>query len=78
MDKMGTLAECMYAYEIERLAKLAADLAIHDLPGNVAARAAKSRAEFQTGVKSGWWDADGTPIQGKDDEETEEDEPLGD
>lgn len=42
-------------------------------PEEVAKRKAKQEAEFERGVRNGWWDKDGNPIP-QADEEAEDDE----
>jgi hypothetical protein len=61
-----TLEEEMAVYDVERLAKIKTDLAIHNLPENVAAREAKADKEFQLGVNMRWWDKDGNSTMEKD------------
>lgn len=55
------------------IAKREADLARHDSAAEVAKREAKRREEHERGVRLGWWDADGNPID-QDEEEEEDDE----
>lgn len=46
-----------------------------DTPEARAAREAKKLAEFERGVRNGWWDKDGNPLVAEgDNEEAEEDE----
>ncbi len=62
-------------YETERLAQIDRDEAARNTPEAVAAREAKKAAEFDKGVRLGWWDAEGNSLAVEtDDEDEEEDE----
>lgn len=68
-----TLDELMAEYEPERLAELERQNAEYDSLQAVAAREARRKAEFELGVREGWWDKDGEPIpQPSDDDETDD------
>lgn len=70
--KPTTLGDIFDDYETERLAKLAQEQAEYDKPENVAKRAAQTKAEHERGVRLGWLDKDGNPLN--TDEESDEDE----
>lgn len=55
-------------------AKREADLARYDSEAEVAKREAKRIAEFERGVRLGWHDKDGNPIEEPEDEEEDEDD----
>ena len=44
-----------------------------DAPEAVAAREAKKRAEFDRGVRLGWWDQDGAPLPQPEDTADDDD-----
>ncbi len=67
-----TLDELMGDWEAERLAQIAREEARRNAPAERARMEAKKKAEFDAGVRNGWWDANGNPI-GDDDE----DDPYG-
>lgn len=68
-------SDFMAEFEAERLEELAKDLATYDAPEAVAAREAKRQAEFDKGVRLGWWDAEGNSLTPEtDDEEDDSDE----
>lgn len=78
---MKTLDELMADEEVALLERTRRELAIENLPENVAKREAKRKEEFERGVRLGWHDADGNPIvqddeadEADDDEEQPEDE----
>ncbi|MBS3648807.1 hypothetical protein KEU06_09335 [Pseudaminobacter sp. 19-2017] len=43
-------------------------------PEKIAARKAKSEAEFERGVRNGWWDKDGNSLQPEEPDEEEDEE----
>jgi hypothetical protein len=47
-----------------------------DAPETVAAREAKKRAEFDRGVRVGWWDQDGAPLPQPDRAADDDDDAL--
>jgi hypothetical protein len=53
-------------------AKREADLAKYDSPEEVAKREAKRKEEFERGVRLGWHDENGNPIDVEDDDEEDE------
>ena len=61
-------------YEAERLAQIKRDEAARNTPGAVAAREAKKAAEFEKGVRLGWWDSEGNSLTVETDEEENEEE----
>ena len=64
------------AFEAERIAQIERDEARMNTPEAIAARAAKKLAEFEKGVRLGWWDAEGNSLIAEtDDDEDEEKTP---
>ena len=60
--------------DAERLAEIERDEARSSTPAAIAAREAKKRAEFERGLRLGWWDADGNSLVPEDDAEDEEED----
>lgn len=67
-----SLDELLAQMEPERQAKLAAEQAEYDDPANVAKRAARRQAEFESGVRLGFHDADGNPLPQPDEDKCPE------
>jgi hypothetical protein len=69
------LSELMADFEAEHLANIARDEERRATPEAQAAAVAKRKAEFDRGVRLGWWDADGNLPEDNRlwDEEDEED-----
>lgn len=59
---MTTFNELMADYDKERLAEIARDEARRATPEAMAAHAKRKADEFALGVREGWWDKDGNPI----------------
>lgn len=60
-------------YEVERLAQIDREEAARNTPESVAARDAKRQAEFDKGVRLGWWDAEGNSLIAETDDYDAED-----
>lgn len=80
--KYQSLDDMMAEDEAARIEQTRRDLEIENLPENVAKRAAKRQEEFDRGVRLGWHDKDGNPINqetdDEDDEETDTDDTTDD
>lgn len=59
-------------YEKELAEKNAAELIKYDSPEEVAKRAARRKEDFDKGVRLGWWDENGDPIESAEDEDSDE------
>lgn len=78
MRELKSLDELMAEDEAASSEARAADLAKYDSPEEVAKRDRRRREEHEQGVRLGWWNEDGEPInveaEDDDEDETEDDE----
>jgi hypothetical protein len=66
---MQTLDELMADFERERAEEIAKDEARRSTPKAIAAAQARRKEEFARGVRLGWWDSDGNPVEEDEDDE---------
>lgn len=71
---MTTFHELFGEYEKERLEQSAKENAAYDAPEAVAAREKRQKEEFDAGVRNGWWDENGTPIEDENEDDDFDDE----
>lgn len=72
---MKTMADFMDEYDAERLAHIDADEARRNTPEYQAKIEEKREKEHLAGVRNGWWDEGGEPIQQScDDEDDDQDD----
>ena len=69
------LTDFFEQHEAEHLAMIEQEEAAQNTPEAIATREAKRKAEFDKGVRLGWWDADGAYLY---EEEGEPDDENGD
>ena len=73
-----TLADLMPAYEAERAAEIERDEARRNTPEARAKNVAKVKEEHERGVRLGWWDEQGDPLELPSDDDADLDEQDGD
>lgn len=61
-------------YEKELAEKNAAELAKYDSAEEVAKREVRRKEEFEKGVRLGWWNEDGDPLESDEDAEDEDED----
>lgn len=71
MKRPVTLDDLFGETETDK-ARREAEEARYDSPAEVAKREEKRKADFERGVRLGWWDADGNPLSQPEDNEDEE------
>lgn len=69
---MATLADLMNNYNAEREAEIAREEARNSTPEALARIADKKAAELERGIRLGWLDAEGNPIESSDGDSDEE------
>lgn len=70
---MKTLDELLQEYEPERRAQLEREDAIYNSPETVAQRNERWRQHHENGVRQGWWDEEGNPLNSEEDDEDYDD-----
>lgn len=73
MNERRTLDELLREYEPERQSQLDREDAEMADPKYQTRLAEKRAAEFQLGVRQGWWDVEGNPIARQPPDEDEDD-----